>query len=171
MNTTPIPRLVRYLYSLVESRPEPDRAALAALRASLREDRVLEAARFVFPHLPTDPTREDEDAALLLAGLFALHPERGTLTLASALQHVQTATDSESVEARFRALLTADRDELPVHLRNAISLVASHRIAVDWADLYRAIRGWRREGPRRRWASQYWSPSEPTAETSPERTV
>ena len=86
---------------------DQDRATLAQLRGSLQEGRALDGLRVVLPFIKRGgpgATRAEDDA-LLLAGLFALHPESGSLSLASALRIV--ARDSDSVELRFRALLGA----------------------------------------------------------------
>ncbi len=156
--------LIDYLVSLAE---REDRAALAALRSSLREGHDLDGLRIVLPFVRgASPARlkRAEDDALLLGALFALHPEQGALTLAEALARVWRETGSDSVEGRFRALLSADREQLAPHLRHAISLVASKHLAIDWADLYRAIKYWDRadepgapRSPRRRWASDFWT--------------
>lgn len=143
-----------------------DRAALAALRASLRARHSLEALRYVLPFLGKEAGRRAEDDACLVAGLFALHPESGSLTLASALRHVRE-TGSASTEARFLGLLSASRAELPTHLRHAIGLVAGKKLALDWNDLFTAIRFWDHDDDfvRRRWAAGFWAGDQPAAET------
>jgi CRISPR type I-E-associated protein CasB/Cse2 len=105
-----------------------------------------------------------EDDAVLLAGLFALHPEPGRTTLPGALREI--ARSSDSVEQRFRALLGAARPDLPVHLRHAVGLVGSHHIALDWRELHRAIRFWDHPSGRtkRAWARQFWAAGDPAAE-------
>ncbi len=147
--------LVHHLETLA-SRQE--RAALARLRASLQENRALEGLPIVLPFVSSrnTSTRQAEDDALLLAGLFALHPESGSSSLPSALRLL--AQVSDSVELRFRALLGADRVDLGPHLRHAVGLVASTGIGLDWVDLHRAIRFWNHpsNNTRRRWARAFW---------------
>jgi CRISPR type I-E-associated protein CasB/Cse2 len=143
---------------------DQDRATLAQLRGSLQEGRALDGLRVVLPFIKRGgpgATRAEDDA-LLLAGLFALHPESGSLSLASALRIV--ARDSDSVELRFRALLGAGRQDLATHLRHAVTLVASKGLAIDWRDLHTTLRFWDRpaEPPhqdraRREWARDFWS--------------
>lgn len=155
--------LVAYLEERAAS---DDRAMLAALRASLRaslrEGHELEALRIVLPVLPRNASRREEDDATLLAGLFALHPESGSLSLAGAMrmiwQPVGDTSTFENVEKRFQALLAATRADLPNHLRHAISLVAAHELGLDWNDLFRAIKYWDHEDDfvRRRWARSFW---------------
>jgi CRISPR type I-E-associated protein CasB/Cse2 len=160
------PRLIAYLKHLAEN---DDRAPLARLRASLQPGRELEALPFVVSHLPTKRDQaplspavrqRNEDDAILVAALFALHPEDGRDSLAEALRHVRAETGSDSVEARFRALLSAGRAELDTHLRHAVSLVASKHHAIDWLDLYRTIASWDSadQRARRAWARDFWAP-------------
>jgi CRISPR type I-E-associated protein CasB/Cse2 len=139
-----------------------DRATLALLRGSLQEGRSLDGLRVVLPFLKRGApgAARAEDDALLLAGLFALHPESGSLSLASALSIV--ARDSDSVELRFRALLGAGRQDLPTHLRHAVTLVASRGLAIDWRDLHTKIRFWESNSDRarREWARDFWASDE-----------
>ncbi|GAB4211218.1 MAG: type I-E CRISPR-associated protein Cse2/CasB [Sandaracinaceae bacterium] len=151
-----------FIRALLTLDPSHQRAALAALRSSLRDGCELEAAPYVLPY---GITPAEEQAAFLVAGLFALHPERGSASLAAAMRRVRDDTQSESVEHRFRALLSAGRAELPTHLRHAVALVASKGIALDWADLFRAVRDWDADGAqraKRRWARDFWSDASPT---------
>lgn len=157
--------LVGYLTSLVE---QDDRASLAALRSALRPGRELDALRFVVPFLPEnnkDGTplsparrRQNEDDAVLLASLFALHQESGSSSLATAMRLLFRESESESIKGRFRALLSAERSELGTHLRHAVSLCAKYPL--DWEDLYKTIRSWDDENQRARraWARDFWNP-------------
>lgn len=155
-------RLVEHLKTIAE---REDRATLAALRASLQEGRELEGLRVVLPFLGKQPTRRVQDDALLLAGLFALHPESGSLTLASALRLM--AATSESVELRFRALLNAGREDLATHLRHAVALAASGGHALDWSNLRRVIRQWDHAdgNVRREWARDFWAENDSDEDT------
>jgi CRISPR type I-E-associated protein CasB/Cse2 len=147
--------LIASLMTLTE---RGDRAALAALRASLREPGGLGALRYVLPFIGGTAGRQAEDDACLVAGLFALHPESGPLTLASALR-VVWKTGSDSTEARFRGLLSSSRADLSTQLRHAVALAAGKQLALDWNDLYKTIRYWDHDDDfaRRRWATDFWA--------------
>jgi CRISPR system Cascade subunit CasB len=167
MTERPIQKLIHHLYALAR---EEDRGALATLRSALRDGNALAAASIVFPFLPPTASRREEDDALLLASLFALHPEVGSESVAAALRSVHAATKSDSIEARFRALLSTERVELASHLRNAVALIASNKRSLDWVDLYDAIRHWHFDGPKspkRRWARDYWRDQSESAVTDP----
>lgn len=144
---------------LEELASRQDRGALARLRAGLQQDRALEGLAIVLPYVARHgkSADRDEDDAVLVAGLFSLHPDSGTMALPSALRVI--AQTSDSIELRFRALLTADRADLPAHLRHAVSLVASHGLAIDWRDLHNTVRFWDHPSSRSRrtWARAFWS--------------
>lgn len=154
----------RLVQALERMAREEDRAALATLRASLRPDRRFEGLRIVLPHLGTNVSASAEEDALLVAGLFALHPQSGRLSLATALRIVAGKTGSESVEQRFAALLGENRSDLDTHLRHAVSLVRSHEIPINWGNLYWAVRRWNAPDddayscPKRCWARDFWAP-------------
>lgn len=133
-----------------------DRGALSALRRSLFEDAVARAYPYVVPYFPSEPVPWLERLYLLVAGLFALHPQSGPTSLASALRRVRDKSDSESVESRFVALLDAHPEDLGMHLRHAVGLARSNDIAIDWHDLLRTVRNWNNEWARRRWARDFW---------------
>jgi CRISPR system Cascade subunit CasB len=146
--------LVRALEAIYE---RDDRGALAALRRG--GVTPLAALPYVAPYFPAVPNPWLEDAYLLVAGLFALHPGRGGLSLGAALARVKSLSGSDSVELRFRALLGAEREDLATHLRHAVSLCASNAVPVDYDDLLRAVRGWNydKEPMQRHWARDFWS--------------
>lgn len=163
--------LVKRLESIAASVESRDRATLAKLRRSLSEEVPFEALRVVMPYVrgADEYVARREDDAALLAGLFALHPESHSRSLATALR--SAAEKSDSVELRFRAMFSASREDLAPHLRSAVTLVASHDgLGINWDDLYTTIRFWNasnndpRRDVRRKWARDFWgSPPNTTA--------
>jgi CRISPR system Cascade subunit CasB len=147
--------LVDHLETLADRQ---DRGTLALLRRTFQEEHALDGLAVVLPFVSRDPRwrDRDEDDALLVSALFALHPESGPLSLPAALRII--AKTSDSIELRFRALLTANRQDLGDHLRHAVTLVASHGLPIDWRELHAAIRDWDRPSDRirRRWARAFW---------------
>lgn len=152
-----------------------DRAALAHLRRALGKPVAVahEAHRHVLPWLPAREKRweqeRDEDAAYLVASLFALwhqgkdRVERAAgdrpANLGTSFRRLPEDRRTDSVEKRFRALLNAHRDDLPDHLRHAVSMLRPHaECALDWSQLLRDIRGWDAVNRRvqRDWARGYW---------------
>jgi CRISPR type I-E-associated protein CasB/Cse2 len=145
----PADRLVRhliYLADTVDSVPE-SRAALAELRRGLTEP--LRIARHVVPYLPEGRFSPDRETWLyFIASLFALHRNHADgVSLGSAFRHMKG--DSDSIEGRFLALLSAKPDHLDTHLRHAIRLLASRGVPLDWYRLANDIVHWDDEGKRK----------------------
>lgn len=151
-----------------------DRAELARLRRGLSgESRDLARVYpFVLPRAPSDTRQE---AYLQTACLFGLHPTepsrlQSAYTIARALRRIRDETDSSSIEARFVALLSSHRDELFDHLRYAVSLAKSHKIALRWKDVLEALCWWtsnptRRNSVQRQWAQDFWGFASSDADT------
>lgn len=155
-----------------------DRGKLAALRKGLGEpDGWHPAVAMV-----VDPViggyelyPEQENALYLAASLFSLHPQvrsraagERSYTLMDALNTLvrQRVEEGEgalddmraSLDRRVIALLNADREDLPNHLRYTISLLRGTEIPVDWAQLMRDINDWTAPDRRvqRAWARAWW---------------
>ena len=153
----------RFIAHLEALRDRDDRAALADLRRGLGEPAgtVASMYRHVIPWIPEN--RYLEDAAYTVASLFGFHPESGgTRSVGSALSAIRSVDGTsrpESVERRFTALLSAHEDDLPVHLRQAVSLLKAHDIPLDWRRLIRDVQGWGHPDRfvQRRWARDFWN--------------
>jgi CRISPR type I-E-associated protein CasB/Cse2 len=150
--------LLRQLYSLAGlDGGKPDRQALARLRrAGTGEPKALLGA---YPYvIPVTGTRSIDDS-ILLASLFASHPERGKARLGRALRIVMRERNSQSVELRFLSLLQASREDLDQHLRHAIALCRSAGVPLDWEDLEWVIRRWKdpEHTRQKRLAFDFWN--------------
>ena len=144
-----------------------NRGAMAALRRSLgfAPGAYAAAMPYVEPLAASDSTREPQRQALYLAaGLFAANPRhRSGASLATALAEVKLKRNSDSLERRFIALLSADAEALPVHLRYAASLLAAEELACDYAALVRDLGLWldpwqeeARDRVRQHWALDFY---------------
>jgi CRISPR system Cascade subunit CasB len=161
---------VAHLEALVE---RDDRAALAALRRGLGRPpgTVADVQPHVARFLPDRPSPAD-DAYYLVASLFALHPQgswrrtpeqRGFSNLGASFA-LLAASDrarggsGESVGKRVVALLNAHAEDLPEHLRHAVSLLKAHDVKLEWRQLLRDLRDWEHESRRvqRNWSRAYW---------------
>ncbi|MGI8550847.1 MAG: type I-E CRISPR-associated protein Cse2/CasB [Dehalococcoidia bacterium] len=180
---------VRALERLVPSMQDEkerrgDRAALAALRRGLgkKAGEAIDVYPAVYQALGEEQLAPwEEEAYFLVAPLFALYPHGnwrraeedgpGSHDLGASFARLAEATDSGSIEKRFQAMLNSNRDDLPEHLRHAVSLLRAHEIPVSWSDLLGDIRAWENvdRGSRRKWARSYWGQiarNEKTAETA-----
>lgn len=154
-----------------------DRGALAALRRSLGfapgtyPPAFPSVERFA---AQTDDRPSLRQALYLTAGLHAMHPlhmpGRG---LAAALARVMTQRDSPSIEKRFVALLAAEPEELPDHLRQVVSLLAADGVGIDYGELLDDLTTWlsprayeARDRLRQRWARAFYRAAVPQIEAS-----
>lgn len=157
--------LVEHLEKLADPK-NPNRAVQAHLRRGLGGDstRALMRAGWLFVSFRD---RDEEDAAILTAGLFAWAKGKcaanASISLGGAFARLPGAGDNPSVERRFVDLLDTDRAELDVKLRQVISLLAQNAIGLDWAKLCRDILRW--EHPERwvqkQWARDFWRSAAP----------
>ncbi|WP_027460407.1 type I-E CRISPR-associated protein Cse2/CasB [Deinococcus murrayi] len=130
----------------------------------------------------------EKDVLRLVAGLYALKPrarrDEGDAA-AEETPEPDARADSEkgpsigllmgqlflkqdrrpSTEKRFLALLDADRDGLPYHLRQAVTLLATENLTPDWARLTHDLLRWD-DRVRRAWALDFYREisREPTAQ-------
>ncbi|ASU79060.1 type I-E CRISPR-associated protein Cse2/CasB [Actinopolyspora erythraea] len=113
------------------------RQRLAELRRSVGRPYPAPAAyELVLRH---DPPEAQEHVWLLTAGLFALHPMKeasGSRSLGGSLAQLHRVG---STEARLRQLVTVDPERLPHYLRQAVQLLRSHAIGIDYLTLLRDL--------------------------------
>lgn len=154
-STPPADPLVGYLLELVSHN---DRRSLAMLRRSLAPGCEALAYPVVARFFPTERRLSLERAMLLVAGLFAMHPEHSSSSLGMALRRLADRKGSGSIEGRFMALLDSRNEDIAPHLRQLVSLLASEGLAIDWHDLLRAIKNWdfADNRARRQWAKDFW---------------
>ncbi|MBW1988647.1 MAG: type I-E CRISPR-associated protein Cse2/CasB [Deltaproteobacteria bacterium] len=162
-------RLNRFLEHLESLRDKGDRGALAQLRRGLANGPEQDPGvfRHVFPFVAGRP--RDEDVCLLLASLFALHPEPGGQgNMGDVFRRIRGVTDSDSVEGRFMALLNCRGEDLSLHLRHAVSLAKANDVPVNWKQLLTDLRLWdhERRFVQRDWARGYWGRKQEAAEPS-----
>lgn len=170
----------RFIESLERLVEREDRAALAELRRGLGRPPggTVGMYRYVVPFLPPDAKPWAEEPYYLVASLFALHQRgwskgerKGDTSLGASFARLGGEA-SDSTEKRFAALLNAEADELPYHLRQAVGLLAAHDVPVDWLRLLRDIRRWGHPDRyvQRSWARAYWrGPSEEDGGTTENR--
>ena len=166
--------LIDYLEELVRRQ---NRGALAALRRGVGKAPgvAMEMHRYVAPFLPKDPARRQEEACYLVAALFAYWHQGESIVaahppdnLGASLARLKTPDTGPSLEARFTALLKSHREDLPVHLRQAVGLLKAKEVPVHWRHLWRDLRHWDHEDGwvQRSWAKSFWGVKTKT-ETEP----
>lgn len=144
---------VKHLERLRES---GNRAALAKLRRGWgKRMGTSEMYPYVVPFLPENPF--EHARYFLVASLFGLHPGSGNgCSIGTAFRIMRK--DSDSIEKRFMALLNAAEADIGGHLRQAVSLSRSRKIALDYHRLLKDLACWGH--PDRfiqlRWARDFW---------------
>ena len=141
----------------------PDRRALAALRRSLAmwPSPPPDAIRVVAPFLPERASGWRETVYYVIAGLFALHPclsSQGAYgpSLGKALRQA----DAElGPERRLLALLGSKSEDLPSHLRHAVTYLRAKNVPIDYLQLMKDLFRWDApEGDvQRRWGRDFWA--------------
>ena len=156
-------KFIDYLQTLVDNR-----AALAHLRRGLGQSPGAEPQMFpyVARWMKLDEYWHTEQAYYLIAALFAYHPDTATSGNMgdhfARLCHQQN--EATALERRFVNLLAAHPDDLArFHLRQVVSYLKSHDIAINWAQLLADVQGWGH--PNRRvqtqWAKAFWAGTQP----------
>lgn len=160
-----------YIEFLKNLAAQNDRGALASLRRGLGRapGSAPEMFRYVVPFLPANPARSQEAAYYVVGALFAFHPkfcEEGNL--GSHLARARDDNNADALERRFTVLLASHPEDLPDHLRQAISFLKSKDIAVNWEQLLRDLQNWDhpdwRAAVQKRWAGNFWGRRQPSSE-------
>ncbi len=158
---------VEYLQKL-KGDEQRGRTALAALRRGLGQPpgQAPEMFRYVTPFIPTDAGVWQEECYFLIASLFGLHPESTEIgNMGDHYSRLRQSADDAAVERRFMALLAAHPDDLDTYLRQAVSLLKSKDVPVNWSQLLWDVLAWndpdRRLRVTKAWARAFWKgPSE-----------
>jgi CRISPR system Cascade subunit CasB len=157
----------RFISALEHLVTNDDRAALAALRRGLGQQpgETMELYPYVVPYVQGLRYPSDENAYYIIASLIGLYPTpswqrsdgKQSINLGASLALLKDDS-GDSLEKRFVALLNAHVDDLPEHLRQAISLLKSKDKPVNWLRLLRDLKQWDREDHRvqRLWAKGFW---------------
>lgn len=166
------------IYGLEALRDRDDRGSLASLRRGLGQPpgAVVEVSRVVEHMLDEHDPPWTRDTLYVIAPLFAFHrsPHEGKRDSNMGDHFRALVGENEeppaNVERRFMALLSSEPDDLPDTLRQAVSLLKSKPVPVNWRRLFDDVQAWLREGAtgeearqeiRLRWSRQFWRPRLP----------
>lgn len=156
-------RFVEHLQCLREQ----DRGALATLRRSLSFAPGAYPPAYPFVERFAGTERKASDpfrlALYLVAGLYVLHPETSTNSLASGLGELLHRRNSGSIENRFIALLGADPENLAEYLRHTVTLFAADNLGIDYGALLDDLVVWlnpyaaeKRDQIRQKWGREFY---------------
>ncbi|MGA9994152.1 MAG: type I-E CRISPR-associated protein Cse2/CasB [Pyrinomonadaceae bacterium] len=169
----------RFITALEQLIKQEDRAALAALRRGLGKEpgTAMEMHSYVarFTQGLSDYAEAPYYIVAALVGLYPterwqLNEEKAQTNLGASFNYLSPpkSENRPSVERRFVALLNCNTEDLPDHLRQAISLLKSKDVHVDWLRLLRDIKQWERDDRRaqRQWAKAFWGDATDEASTT-----
>ncbi|MFC4486041.1 type I-E CRISPR-associated protein Cse2/CasB [Tepidiphilus baoligensis] len=154
-----------------------DRGARAILRrsAAFAPGEYVPAFPFVEPFLSEDTPQSERPAFYLGAMLYALHGQHQEgRSLARAFGALWRKNDQRpSLERRFIALLEADADGLPEHLRQIVTLLKEEAfdhaaLLADLRELMKPYATERQNRIRARWAKDFYRTQGSAAGESPE---
>lgn len=147
---------IGYLLNLAKDSQE-QRGALADLRSGLGKEpsKMARVHRHVVPYLPEK--NYNDRWYYVTATLFGAFPQHQSgSSLGAAFSKLKQKSDS--MEARFVALLNAHPDDLDGHLRHIVSLLKANEQPLDWFRLFEDLLQWGHpEGHvQLRWARDFY---------------
>lgn len=162
------------LIAWLEQLKETDSKAKAVLRRSLAfgPGQHIPAIPYVEPFLKGVEEGWRRDVHYLVAALWAAHWREGRAGSASPLARAcaahQLKSGSASTERRFISLLDADREQLPHHLRQMVSLLGEQ--SIDFDALLSDLLHWNRDDKRTQnaWARDFYRALNPSSHNQPD---
>jgi len=149
---------VNYLRSLV-SKDREDRGALADLRSGLAMDpgQAPRMYRHVVPYLG-DRALPDDRWFYIVGAMFGANPRQVSAQTIGKCFKLLSESGSDSIEARFVAMLAAHPDDLHFHLYHATGLLKSKEIGLDYYGLLRDLLSWNHPDRivQNKWARDYY---------------
>jgi CRISPR system Cascade subunit CasB len=134
-----------------------NRGALADLRSGLGKEpgEMPRVHKHVVPYLPAG--YYNDRWYYVTATLFGAFPRhRSARSLGAAFRPLRQKSDS--MEARFVAVLNAHSDDLDGHLRHAVSLLETAKQPLDWFQFFKDLLQW--DHPERhvqlKWARHFY---------------
>ncbi|MHC1771729.1 MAG: type I-E CRISPR-associated protein Cse2/CasB [Flexilinea sp.] len=160
--------LIKFLIGLTS---EKDRGTLAELRRGLQypPGQAVEMYRYIARYVPNEYRgKQKEKIYYLIAALFAYHPlntAEGNFGNHMAIT-ANLAGNPVSTERRFTILLNANIEDLPGYMRQAVSLLKSKDIPVNWEELMSDLLRWGlpEKYIQRKWANAFWTYQKPDSE-------
>jgi CRISPR system Cascade subunit CasB len=149
-----------------------NRRAMAVLRKSLSFAPGVYRPAFAYVEPFVSISMKDSApfrlALYLIAGLYALHPQNSSRSLAAGMRLLASKNKAkkEGIEKRFLALLEADPEIICDYLRQVIRIVAVENIGLNYAALFNDLVSWlnpygvdaaeKRDQIRQKWARDFY---------------
>ena len=165
----------QFIQHLEGLRNRKERGALAVLRRGLGKPPgdAIDMFPLVIPYVPAEANSYEVECYFIVASLFAMHDQPGgTDDLGSHFAALKAnngrsvqSGEADPLERRFVALLATHVDDLAYHLRQAVTLLRTGEVPVNWLRLLGDIQRWGDpDRPvQRRWARSFWASIAPPA--------
>ncbi|MCS6883973.1 MAG: type I-E CRISPR-associated protein Cse2/CasB [Acidobacteriota bacterium] len=155
---------------LLELHKKEDRGSLAKLRRGVGKPpgESMEVYSVIGRFIAEAKSELEEYALYLVATLYGLYPSESAekYNFGASFAQLRLRQESESTERRFVAILNSNFEDLPQHLRQAVNLLKSKEVHINWLQLLNDILDWQRDDYKvqRQWATSFWKEIE-TEET------
>lgn len=152
------PRITTF-FSRLEKLDAGERARLKRCAGQTLAEARHEALGLFFRVLPPDVPAFQHDIYFLAASLYPMADAGDPGNLGASLRKVHNSKNAKGLDWRMEVLLDADEAQLPHRLRQAIHLLQSNRIRVNWLQLLEDLLYWTHPNRfvQRRWAQSYFA--------------
>lgn len=135
------PRITTF-FNRLEKLDAGERARLKRCAGQTLAEARHEALGLFFRVLPPDVPAFQHDFYFLAASLYPLTDGSVSGNLGDSLRQVRKPKFAKGLDRRIEILLDADEAQLPYRLRQAVHLLQSNRIGVNWPQLLKDLLYW-----------------------------
>jgi CRISPR type I-E-associated protein CasB/Cse2 len=108
--------------------------------------------------LPYGLSAVQEEIYFLVATLYPLADGGGKGNLGASLRRARDPKNHKGLDRRVEILLDSDATQLPFRLRQAVRLLKSNRVTVNWQQLLEDLQRWNysNRAAQKQWARAYF---------------
>ena len=131
-----------------------------------------EVGKYIYYYLPDNYDSWNNKCYLIVANLFALHPNHtAKCSFGESLRPILDRYSEDGTSKRFLTFLSAkDIKNLTHHLKSLVKLASSCNAPLNWIDLLEGLCNWRSPNlwVQNKFSSNFWKQSETETETETE---
>lgn len=154
------PRVGQFIDRLGRLNPG-DRARLKRSAGQSLAEARRGALGLFYSLLPPNVPEYQHETYFLVAALYPLAEDGARGDFGASLRRARNDRNAKGLDRRVIALLDAEDSQLPYRLRQALHLLQSNRVPLNWAILLEDLLAWKApsRSVQRRWARSYFSAS------------
>lgn len=158
MTKTHAKNFIDYLVSLKDNK-----AAISALRKCTDQKRVFEAAKYIYPFLPDDNKKWEQECFIAVSSLFAYCPNH-TDSCSFGESLFRIFGNDENKGKKVLNFLKASEESVFYQLRQLIFI--SNKSPINWEDLIICLCGWKSydKWAQNKIAKDFWTHKKQEAE-------